>query len=97
MDADELEAALAHMKQMQNVQPAVVPPRLKTLICATKVVSHAKKLAFQKRKNTDTNDSFRREEPPDFLAQLDSENRDVKTELSELQVLWLMRIKSKLE
>ena len=40
---------------------------------------------------------FRREEPPDFLAQLDSENRDVKTELSELQVLWLMRIKSKLE
>lgn len=54
VDADELEAALAHMKQMQNQQPAVVPPR--------------------------------REEPPDFLAQLDSENRDVKTELSELQV-----------
>ena len=28
VDADELEAALAHMKQMQNQQPAVVPPRL---------------------------------------------------------------------
>ena len=28
VDADELEAALAHMKQMQNEQPAVVPPRL---------------------------------------------------------------------
>ena len=28
----------------------------------------------------------RREEPPPFLAQLDTENRDVKTELSELQV-----------
>ena len=50
VDADELEAALAHMKQMQNQQPAVVPPRLKTLICATKVVPHAKKLVFQKRK-----------------------------------------------
>ena len=29
---------------------------------------------------------LRREDPPDFLAQLDNENRDVKTELSELQV-----------
>lgn len=28
----------------------------------------------------------RREEPPPFLAQLDTEHRDVKTELSELQV-----------
>ena len=31
----------------------------------------------------------RREEPPDFLAQLDTENRDVKTELSELQVHYI--------
>ena len=53
-----------------------------------------KSLYFKREKNTDTNSPFRREEPPDFLAQLDSENRDVKTELSELQVQWLMRIKS---
>ena len=35
---------------------------------------------------THKNDHLRGEEPPDFLAQLDNENQDVKTELSELQV-----------
>ena len=37
-----------------------------------------RKIFFQQRRT--------KEEAPDFLAQLDTENRDVKTELSELQV-----------
>ena len=39
---------------------------------------------IDRHKNTQI---LRREEPPDFLAQLDTENRDVKTELSELQAI----------
>ena len=38
---------------------------------------------------THKNAHSRREEPPDFLVQLDNENRDVKTELSELQVHYI--------
>ena len=78
MDANELEAALAHMKQMQNDQ-LTTPPR-----CGFRFFS------FRVRCSTSdvvNNKKLRREEPPDFLAQLDTENRDVKTELSELQAI----------
>ena len=33
VDANELEAALAHMKQMQNDQLAAPPPRYRVRIC----------------------------------------------------------------
>ena len=88
VDANELEAALAHMKQMQNDQ-LTAPPRWgfgPEFATQKKTIYTATKVRFFKSEFV-TKTQFRREEPPDFLAQLDTENRDVKTELSELQAI----------